>query len=54
MNEQSHLIDDDMMTYQNDASDSQTESELDDEEAELVQAVKQVKEVSMGMYREYL
>ena len=44
MNEQSHLIDDgDMMTYQNDdVSDSQTESELDDEEAELLQAVKQV------------
>lgn len=55
MNELSQMIDHDMSTYHNQNDDaSQTESELDDEQAECLGLVKQVPPLKMSTYREYL
>ena len=51
-NEQSCLLDDHMMTYNNSES-SQTESELEDDEAAALGLLRKVK-LNMQLYREYL
>jgi len=53
MNEYSQMIDHDMSTYQNGDDASQTESELDDEQAECLNLVKQVP-LKISTFREYL
>jgi hypothetical protein len=47
------MIDHDMSTYQNGDDASQTESELDDEQAECLNLVKQVP-LKISTFREYL
>lgn len=47
------MIDHDMSTYQNGDDASQTESELDDEQAECLSLVKQVP-LKISTFREYL
>jgi hypothetical protein len=51
MNEQSHMIDNDMGTFE--GSDSHTESELDDDEAETQGLINSVQ-FNMSSYRDYL
>ena len=47
------MIDDDMQTYNNCDDASQTESELDDDDAERVNLLKKVP-LQMSTFREYL